>query len=147
MLKGMVLGLAMGALAAFHPGGGLAGYTDWDCRERSPYGWVRSDVLTQDVRQAVAVAVHEEQHVADMRQAGSCAAERLMRVSPAYRLRLEARGFCRTAQAYTRLGLASDSVAFEAVGQALSVGYPFGLSPQEAEARVRAACQDLAQGR
>lgn len=141
-----VLGALLGASVTRVPRyEALLGYTEWRCGSQLlPTAWVRVDL---EPSAKLAVEAHERQHVADMRR-NSCMRETaLFLTSASHRLWIESRGFCRSAQSFAEQRVLTLDRALEAAAVDLAWGYSFGLTPGEAEVRIRAACADLAAGR
>lgn len=125
----------------------VLGYADWDCRQPKPYGWVRSDYLLTGAPDMVqAIAVHEEQHVADYLSFDSCRTYRVANRlgGKDFKKYLEARAYCASARVTFRSGRHASleqAITYWARSLALPL-YDFGFTLEEAEDEIRAYCPD-----
>lgn len=117
----------------------MGGFTVWDCSEPRPVVFIEGTMATHPILLR-SILAHEMSHVAVMESFGSCEAWKLWAGLPGNRAYLEALAFCAQIRQEVRDGL--DPAKSEGrAAMSLSGGYDFGLSVEEARAKIRAVCR------
>lgn len=117
----------------------MGGFTVWDCSAPRPVVFIEGN-MAQHPQLLRSILAHELSHVAIMESFGSCEAWKVWAALPGNREHMEALAFCAQIRQEARDGF--DPAKSESrAAMSLSVGYNFGLSVEEARAKIRAVCR------